>query len=727
MHQTDSPLVILIQDAHAIPEAQRHIQRLIEHFQSQYGVHLVATEGASSELDPRIFNSFPDKKLLKRTFEEYMDKGELAGSAAAAIFSEAPAIYQGIEDWSLYEEGIGLYLRAMAKEGEISDKLQAARDRLQKEKERTHSKDLLEIDGMLEQFRKNQVDLATVLKKLDVVKKGASRKLLPVPFSIKTLLEEIKQDGKENAEIEQEVSEIAEKIQTVSDTLLVSDTAEFNQKYQAFRTSKIGAGEFAVFLKELAEKRTGNNSLPVPFSQHLLQQMQQHKRLRDMEGTQFFREFEAYARSVKESLFRNDAEKALDQESRRLYLIEKLAKLELGREEWEEVRNTLFVKREADLKEHFAFYRNAEKREKAFLRNLEALRLKHASRDTLDVSILVAGGFHTEGLAKQFKEEGISYVVVRPQIGSIPEKSFYRAHMRGDVSWKEYFRIENGKVNLYEAFVRGTRDRLLMRQETRDKRQENPKERNSHLVSSVSRLLLKAWRDQIIRDLAQKEQISKVPEYTKYLDELMTKDETRNAGNALFPILNTGDEVRKQWFSKINRFVSGLRRLQSSGRLTEKNILELLKPSTIPSAVVSAAAFPRSDIRAELIRGTHDSMRFAREKSGRSLNTRDDFGQPRRAEVRSFENQNQPDHDQIIFATQEGMEESTSNLKKISSFTGSYRFEDIDDFDTFDERFPDVWYLMKDWPNGYELFITFGELIYNALQASKDNDESVQV
>ena len=57
--------VILIQDAHAIPDAQRSIQKIIEHVQTQYGVGFVGVEGAASELDPQIFRSFPDKNLLR--------------------------------------------------------------------------------------------------------------------------------------------------------------------------------------------------------------------------------------------------------------------------------------------------------------------------------------------------------------------------------------------------------------------------------------------------------------------------------------------------------------------------------------------------------------------------------------------------------------------------------------------------------------------------------------
>jgi hypothetical protein len=108
-----NPTVILIQDAHAIPEAQRNIQKLIGHFQKEYGIRFIGVEGAASELDPQIFRSFPNKEALQKVLDEYYEKGELTGPTAAAILNESDSVYQGVEDWNLYEDGLARYLRAV--------------------------------------------------------------------------------------------------------------------------------------------------------------------------------------------------------------------------------------------------------------------------------------------------------------------------------------------------------------------------------------------------------------------------------------------------------------------------------------------------------------------------------------------------------------------------------------------------------------------------------------
>jgi len=158
----DDKVVFIIQDAHAIPDAQRSIQKLIEYSQKKYGVGLVALEGAASDLNAQIFKSFPDKELLKKIFEGYFDRGELAGGTAAAIFSESPSTYHGIEDWALYQAGLRYFLNAMELESAITSQLAELFEELQAEKQKAYSEKLLSIDQALRTFHQNASDIMTI-------------------------------------------------------------------------------------------------------------------------------------------------------------------------------------------------------------------------------------------------------------------------------------------------------------------------------------------------------------------------------------------------------------------------------------------------------------------------------------------------------------------------------------------------------------------------------------
>jgi len=375
--------VLLIQDAHAIPDAQRNIQKLIEFFQTEYGVEKIAVEGASSELDPQIFRSFPDKKILKEVFEGYFAKGELTGTTAAAIFSAInrggsasrrrrasplagggnETIFQGIEDWALYEEGLGGYLRAIEKEQEIGEKLAKEKEALERKKQEIYSKDLLEVDRAAAGWRKGENDLPGLLSLLGRIRE-------PEPESeIAVLLRELEKQGQSEPELEREIKKWAGHVMDWlqgRDGMDSSDLKAFNDQFQSFQISEINAGEFALFLEEL-DKRYG---IGHELTERVAGVIRDAKRIRALEGVKFFKELESYIRSVKESLFRNDEERRLDEESHRLDLLEKLSRLELSREEWNEIRaNAEFGVWSLELEEHIEFFIKTRRRErKPFLR-----------------------------------------------------------------------------------------------------------------------------------------------------------------------------------------------------------------------------------------------------------------------------------------------------------------------------------------------------------------------
>jgi len=570
-------IVVLIQDAHSIPDAQRSIRSAIDHFQTQYGVSLVGLEGASEKLDPQIFRSFPDKELLRKTFDAYAQRGELTGGTTAALFNTSSSAYHGIEDWPLYEQGVSYFLKATAMESEIKILLDPMVAALDREKANVYSKELLEIDRLLAGFGENKTDLMQVLNQLS--------KYQPPPkgSELTVLLEEIQRDQIIDTPIEIEIKKIAEQVMSAlrrqsSSSETRQELQEFSGKLQEFRTARMTPQAFALYLKGLVQK----HKIRVKVSRKLAYLVENQKKLKDIEGTRLFEEFKLYADSVKESIFQNDRQKTLDIQTRGVELIKRLARLELSFEDWGKVQKLIsqldrwtvaqdgVVSRDevsAILKKmetHLAFYRVAEQRDQVFLKNIQAMMEKQGKSS----SVLVAGGFHTEGLTQTLKAKGISYVLVMPWIGAIPEEPLYREHMQGQVSWSNYFEVKDGKVDLYDAFVRATRDKLLG---DKDASANGGKE----------------WRDQIIRDLAADGRIMQASEYTRFIDETTQ------------PSSSSAQSLREKWLANIDRFGEGLKKLQDEGNLSESSILQLIKTITIP-AVANGADILNPDARAEI-------------------------------------------------------------------------------------------------------------------------------
>jgi hypothetical protein len=635
---TGEKTVVLIQDAHAVPDAQRSIQKLIQYFGQEYGINLVALEGASEQLDPTIFRTFPDKERLAKVFEEYWQNGELTGVNAAALALDAqgpsrtatkevavgngdfakeqelsskpvPArtvprgtvpkgtgtegtesfsTFYGIEDWALYEEGLMLYRQAMAEEEGILAQLKIKNEELKIEKEKTYSQELLELDRKLEGFYAGKADLLTVLHDLSGIEapeKGSELALF-LESDQAAASESPTSQGQALRRIAEQVRrQLEESPNRVKNGK--SDLAAFNEKYQDYQTSRISPEAFALELRNYALQY----DIPFPMSAALSQGMNRQRRMEDIKGTELFKSFDAYVRQVKDRLIQNEDQRELDRQSEELRLLERFARLEISHEDWGRVSRGLWMVNSGKgnrsrFESHHAFYRNALQRDSVFLKNLN--KLLSLSRTTnhysLSTVIAVAGGFHTEGLVRQFREQGISYVLVTPRIDSIPEQTNYRKQMQGDVSWKNYFEVENGRINLYKAFVRATRDKLLGRTETRGLNAES----YSSLIPHYSSL--KHWRDQILRDLFRQGRITESGNYTRFLDEITNPDSR--------PTIH---ELRRQWLSNIDRFLKKFQWLDRKGQLTADNVAHLLRATTSSTVPITAAPLQMNASVAESI------------------------------------------------------------------------------------------------------------------------------
>jgi len=250
--------------------------------------------------------------------------------------------------------------------------------------------------------------------------------------------------------------------------------------------------------------------------------------------------------------------------------------MELTRKDWEALKRDIAVNRrlsaEPSLDDFIAFYRIAEAREKVFVQKIRKL-LEKGDREILFLS----GGFHTDGVTEAFRKQDLSYVLITLRITESPEEGLYQKMMRGEVSWKNYFKVRNGWVNLYEAFAEATADRLA----------KGP-------VEGERRKVLRAWRDEVIRKLSGERRIEESRSYTRFIEraaiETVTPEELTR--------------LQSLWRSRLDLFLAGLKRLVTENQLTEQNLYRLFaKPASMPAAVLPI--IPDSRLPIALDRSTH--------------------------------------------------------------------------------------------------------------------------
>ncbi|MFH1799377.1 MAG: phosphotransferase [Candidatus Omnitrophota bacterium] len=586
--------VILIQDAHTVVNAQENIAKILDHLQKSYSIRLTVLEGARSKLDPTIFRAFPAIDIKQKVLSGYLKRGEITGVQMASIFSEKEHSYYGIEDWNLYEENYRAYLRAQEARRVLEAKWKAFKTHLDETRKTVYSEKMNEFQDRWEDFRAERTNLAEFLMYLVNFKKilardkglpelnklvdsvgytvsGDQKKLVPV---IKTMAAEFKAKYVRGMDVKSEMN--------------------FYNRYQAFLTGQMESGQFLQYMIELGHARGFRPKL-TPAIRRLLGHTET---LSAIKGSQLFAELQKGQETIEASLMTKPEEKELAVKYRRLFLLQELLSLELTHETLSQYQADpeayLDLLGDAAFKEGLApaveFYKLALERDLAFYKNLTA-RMEDQKQS---MAVVVAGGFHTNGLQRILEEQKISYAVVSPRMASLAGSENYDKVMHNDLSYKEFL-----KTTYYDAFVRDATQRLVKEMNQPD------------FVRN-----LKLWRDDVIRDLSDQGRITEAGNYTRYLDALAQvyvskfgNGPARNKEEILKTLSKELNDFRdkslgqlwQHFESQLDSFINGLKGLVQRSELNPQNVsaladgLDKAKPSAlIPPVVLDPKTSPVS-------------------------------------------------------------------------------------------------------------------------------------
>lgn len=119
--------LIHIQSVHAHPETQRKIYGLLKFLEEKYGIESIFVEGAGEELNPGFFRFFNENDLNVRVAEKLVERGELTGAELFLIESERNIPAYGLEEPSLYRENLTSFQAVMAQRALTSRFTESAR------------------------------------------------------------------------------------------------------------------------------------------------------------------------------------------------------------------------------------------------------------------------------------------------------------------------------------------------------------------------------------------------------------------------------------------------------------------------------------------------------------------------------------------------------------------------------------------------------------------------
>lgn len=463
-----APLVVHVQDAHGLEDAQRNVAGLIESLRQERGISLVGLEGASGAfaLDP--YRAFPDPAVTKDIADYFLKEATITGPEYAGLTSSAPPLLWGVEDQGRYEENIRSFRESIANQPAVSAQLKdltAAADLL---KLKVYSPELKEFDRRFAGYQDGREGLGAYVKFLMDSHLGSKT---PFP-NLRLLLEALAwEDGLDFKRVERDRLHLVE---TLTRRLPEKVLNHLVQQSLLYRAGRMTYGDYYRFLRALCAQNGISLSDFGSLGDYITYVLVAERINRNDLLDELYR-LEA---GVQTALAATMPEKRLVEASRDLSLLAKLTShamtpadwadfqtnrkrvlsaplelkvvsLDLPRGESPEIprRSENFEALLAPFEEFCAY---AVGRNNALVDNL----LAKMAADKAPAAILVAGGFHTDGLTRVLRGKGASYVVLTPKIEDIPKENAYLDVFARDALPLEKL-FEGDKINLLAPQVMG--------------------------------------------------------------------------------------------------------------------------------------------------------------------------------------------------------------------------------------------------------------------------------
>lgn len=151
-------VVVNIQDLHCHPEVQRNISRILELLDQKYRVNHVFVEGAAGAVDTAWLSGIKDAGLKKEIVETMVDQGKLTGAEYYSISSGKPGLLSGLEDDGLYRSNL-IRLKTILERKPVYDQsLAMMRSELEGLKTRYFGSKNAKLEKVVRKYRSGDID-----------------------------------------------------------------------------------------------------------------------------------------------------------------------------------------------------------------------------------------------------------------------------------------------------------------------------------------------------------------------------------------------------------------------------------------------------------------------------------------------------------------------------------------------------------------------------------------
>lgn len=415
------PFVLHVQDIHGQRSAQENIAGLISSVLKDHPDSEILLEGAPAK--PLSLNPFRTSSLAAtaETGWFFFNTGYITGAELPAFTAKAPPLYHGLEDPRLYVRHVTAVKDALAQQPAWRLRLQEWAAAVDREKKATYSPTLMELDQKVLAYRDGRLPLGDFARFLGGANNFVLNASSPQFGRFLKTLEWEKTIDFHRVEVERN-----RLLSTLLNRLPPEEVQGLLRQGAALRSSEISFTDFYTDLRTIARRAGLFQKGYAELNRYvdylsLAKGLSANELLNEMAALERRRWAERTLSSAQADLHRADVQ---------LTLLKKLVNLSLTPSEWDEYLAWKQIPRSAladrfdgqmeglNLSVFERFYELATARDGAMA---ESVRLRLAKKSpSTKIIVVVAGGFHSKGLARELKGKGTLLSVI-PKLGAVPE------------------------------------------------------------------------------------------------------------------------------------------------------------------------------------------------------------------------------------------------------------------------------------------------------------------
>lgn len=432
-----------IQDTHCNIQAQKNIPELLDRILKTEKVRLVCVEGAYGAVNADPVSQAGTAQSRSDLCQEYIQKGLLTGVETLKIQKPNSFELFGIETPRLYLNNFQAFKDTIDSLNKNRGWIKQYRKFIQKLKNTLFNGPLLDLDQLQQNYTEKEIEKGEFILSLQSIIEN-----LPSSDKVSDFVSTY--ENKQNFVNFKSMYNIAKAEKSVNFNKMEE---EFNHLSSSMQTSdnpvwlKFNRGEISK--SDLYLNLQIDNYLPAHIYPQLTIYATNLVILKGINTESLLPEIRSLMYQLKQTLATNELEERLVELDTVIVILEKLIGLNLPLDEWEFIKQNQvnfeigsILKESVELAERLTvkwpeslenaqytlesavaaakrYYVYLHQRDHAMVRNMfEKMRDSNFSK-----SVLIAGGFHTEGIRKLVMEKGWGMVTLRPKVG--PQSDLY--------------------------------------------------------------------------------------------------------------------------------------------------------------------------------------------------------------------------------------------------------------------------------------------------------------